>query len=65
MSRYRFIKAFEHKTVLPIDLNQVVQWLLDAGIQDEINFVPVESWNRKVPSGASSSATGVPRVVGT
>lgn len=42
MSRYRLIEAFENRTVLPIDLNEVTQWLLDAGIQDEINFIPVE-----------------------
>jgi hypothetical protein len=42
MSRYRLIEAFENETVLPIDLNKVVRWLTDAGIQNEINFVPVE-----------------------
>src|SRR4051812_21510732 len=42
MSRYRLIKAFRERTILPIDLNEARQWLLDRGIQDEINFVPVE-----------------------
>jgi hypothetical protein len=41
MSRYRLIKAFEDKTTLPIDLNEVSDWLIKHGIQDEINFVPV------------------------
>jgi hypothetical protein len=42
MSRYRLIEAFEHNTVLPIDLGQATQWLLDARIQNEITFVPAE-----------------------
>ena len=42
MSRYRLIEAFKDKTVLPIDLNEVSQWLTGRGIQNEINFIPVE-----------------------
>lgn len=42
MSRYRLIEAFEKETVLPIDLNKVRQWLLDNGIQSEIDFIPCE-----------------------
>jgi hypothetical protein len=42
MSRYRLIEAFEKQTLLPIDLNLATKWLLDAGIQNEITFVPAE-----------------------
>ncbi len=42
MSRYRLIKAFERNTVLPIDPNRVSEWLTAQGIQNEINFIPVE-----------------------
>lgn len=42
MSRYRLIESFEKETVLPIDLNKVRQWLLDNGIQNEIDFIPCE-----------------------
>lgn len=36
------IAAFADRTTLPIDLNEVAAWLLDRGIQDEINFIPVD-----------------------
>ena len=42
MSRYRLIEAFKDSTVLPVDLNQAKEWLLQKGIQDEINFIGVE-----------------------
>ena len=42
MPIYRLIKEFEDRTTLPIDLNEVSDWLLAKGIQNEINFIPVD-----------------------
>lgn len=36
------LSAFEGEEALPIDLKKVTQWILDRGIQDEIEFVGVE-----------------------
>lgn len=36
------IAAFEDRTVLPIDLNEVAAWLLERRLQDEIRFIPVD-----------------------
>jgi hypothetical protein len=42
MARSDLINAFKDRTVLPIDLNEVRQWLLDRGIQNRIEFIGVE-----------------------
>ncbi|HEX5257590.1 MAG TPA: hypothetical protein VFW35_02280 [Sphingomicrobium sp.] len=42
MSSYPLIEAFKNRTTLPINLDEAAQWLLDKGIQNEINFIGVE-----------------------
>ncbi len=42
MSSARLVKAFADRTTLPIDLDEVAQWLIHHSIQDEINFIPVD-----------------------
>lgn len=42
MSSYQVIEAFKDRTVLPIDLDEVSRWLIDHGIQNEINFIAVQ-----------------------
>lgn len=42
MSSYDLIKAFRDRTTLPINVDEAAAWLLDNGIQNEINFIGVE-----------------------
>lgn len=42
MPIYRLIEQFENNTKLPIDLDAASSWIVQNGIQNEINFIPVE-----------------------
>lgn len=42
MTKFRLIEAFKDRTTLPIEIDEVRDWLIKNRTQDEINFVPVE-----------------------